>query len=121
MISGKGFLKQQLSTHSFPPLIPSCLQNSDIINNQSRVHWKECQGTMDCILFNNNYGTVIDWGLYGASINSCSRLMCTGHRSLSDLLSGDGYPRIVKSTYNVPISWRDRALAPPQLKMIKPI
>lgn len=59
MISGKGFQTQELNTHSFLPPLHPCPQNN-WIDTHSRIHWEECRGNLDRMLFTNSHGTVVD-------------------------------------------------------------
>lgn len=73
------------------------------------------------MLFNNSHGTVVDWGPSGITFRVCSRLKCSDPQSLREQLLSRGFPKIIKSPFNISIFWKDKVLAPPQLRMIKPI
>lgn len=73
------------------------------------------------MLSSNSLDTVVDWGPYGIAIHVCSRVKCSEPHSLRDQMSELNFPKIIKSPYNISIFWKDKVLAPPQLKMITPI
>lgn len=91
-----------MSNLSFPP----CSQNNNWVDAQSHIHWEECRGSLDWVLFNNSPGTVVDWGPHGAAIHRWQTL--------------DSFPQAIRSPFHISTSWKDRALAPPQLRMMKP-
>ncbi|KAM5251192.1 endogenous retrovirus group K member 25 Env polyprotein-like [Hipposideros larvatus] len=94
MISSKGFVTQQSSTHSFPPSIPTCPLINHWDKNQSRIHWDECRGTIDRIIINNTLETIIDWGPFGPALQVCNIKECSELRQLKDQIIGNNLPRI---------------------------
>lgn len=112
MLSGQGFQTQELSTHLFPPSLHPCPQVK-WVDTHSRIHWEECRGSLDQVLFSNSLGTVVDWGHYGIAIHVCSRVKCSEPQSLRDQMSELNFPKIIKSPYNISIFWKGKVLAPP--------
>lgn len=82
MLSGKGLQTQELYTHSFPPSLHPCQDNW--VDAHFRIHWEECRGSLDRVLFNNSHGTVVDWGPYGIAVCVYSRSKCSDPQSLRE-------------------------------------
>lgn len=121
MISSKGFVTQQLSTHSFPPPIPTCPLINHWDRYQSRIHWDECRGTIDRIIINNTLETIVDWGPFGLALQICRNKVCAEPRQLKDQIIGGNFFQIIEHLFNISILWKEKVLAPPQLRMIRPI
>lgn len=55
------------------------------------------------------------------AIHACSQKKCSEPQSLKEQMLEENFPKVIKSPYNISIFWIDKALAPPQLRMIIPI
>lgn len=69
----------------------------------------------DRLVVNNAYKTKVDCCPFGAAIHAHS------HVKLKGQVAKYGFPSNNESPFNISIVWKDSTLAPPQLRMIRPI